>query len=36
MLVLLIGRLHFRTALRRTELGDGAVKEVDLVVEIDH
>jgi hypothetical protein len=32
---LLVGGFHLGTALGRTELGDGAVEEVDLVVEVD-
>jgi hypothetical protein len=33
---LLVGRFHLRTALWRAELGDGAVEQVDLVVEVDN
>lgn len=32
----LVGRLHLRTGLGRAKLGDGAVEQVDLVVEIHH
>ena len=35
-LLLLVGRLHLRARLRRAELCDSAIKEVDLVVEIHH
>ena len=31
----LVRGLHFRARLRAAELGDGAVDEVDLVVEVD-
>lgn len=36
MIDLLIGGLHLGTGLGRAELGDGAVKEIDVIVEIDH
>lgn len=32
----LVGRLHLGAALRRAEFGDGAIKQIDLVVEVDH
>ena len=32
----LVGGLHFGTRLRAAEFGDGAVEQVDLVVEIDN
>jgi len=32
---LLVCGLHLRTALGRTELSDGAIEEVDLIVEVD-
>jgi len=32
---LLVGGFHLRTALGGAELGDGAIEEVDLVVEVD-
>jgi hypothetical protein len=32
---LLVCGFHLWTALRRAELGDGAVKQVDLVVKVD-
>ena len=34
MSALLICRLHFWTGLRRAKFGDGAVKEIDLIVEV--
>ena len=33
---LLVGCFHLRTTLRRAKLGDGAVEQVDLVVEVDY
>jgi hypothetical protein len=33
---LLVCSFHLRAALRRTELGDGAVEQVDLVVKVDN
>lgn len=36
LVALLIGRLHLGAGLRRAELGDGAIEEVDLVVKVDN